>query len=103
MIDVEATTKIPYSKFVEDSHWTTDPRDRMALSAMGLMGEAGEVGELFKKSLYQGAELDPERVVEELGDLFWYMTSIMNILDIDLAFVAQQNVIKLEERHGVRS
>ena len=103
MIEVEASAKVPYRQFVADSNWTKDPRDQMALFAMGLMGEAGEVGELFKKHLYHGKDLDPAKVVEELGDLLWYMTSIMNLLDVDLPFVAQQNVIKLEARYGVRS
>ena len=40
---------------------------------MGLCGEAGETIDLVKKYLHQGHELNREKVIEELGDVCWYI------------------------------
>lgn len=43
---------------------------------MGLNGEAGECIDLLKKYLYQGHELDREKMIEELGDVLWYCAEL---------------------------
>jgi NTP pyrophosphatase (non-canonical NTP hydrolase) len=40
-------------------------------------------------------------VVEEMGDVLWYLQTMCNIMDVSLSFVAQRNVEKLEARYGV--
>nr|DAG21149.1 MAG TPA: hypothetical protein [Caudoviricetes sp.] len=63
-------------------------------AALGLTGEAGEVADIIKKHLYQGHDLYPSEVIEELGDVLWYVT-----LMADLGFVMQQNITKLKARY----
>ena len=66
----------------------------LANAALGLTGEAREVADIIKKHLYQGHDLYPSEVIEELGDVLWYVT-----LMAGLGFVMQQNITKLKARY----
>lgn len=56
-----------------------------ANAALGLTGEAGEVADEVKKCMYQGHPWQPSKIIEELGDVLWY--------------VMQANIDKLERRY----
>ncbi len=43
---------------------------------MGVIGETGEIVDYTKKVIYHGHELKREKLIEELGDLMWYVMSI---------------------------
>lgn len=66
---------------------------------MGLCGESGEVIDLLKKHLSQGHPLNKEKMLEELGDVAWYMAEIAYALGADLESVLANNIIKLKERY----
>lgn len=76
-----------------------DEENYLANGAMGLCGESGEVTDLIKKHLYQGHELDRVKIVEELGDVFWYGALIAEAVGATLSEVMQNNIRKLEERY----
>ena len=67
--------------------------------AMGITGEAGEVVDILKKHLYQGHELDIPHIIEELGDVMFYIVNLCNLLDIDLEKTIANNYYKLLERY----
>lgn len=71
----------------------------MANAALGLAGEAGEVADEVKKCLYQGREWDPEKIIEELGDVLWYVALTADMLDVPLDFVMEYNLDKLQKRY----
>ena len=66
---------------------------------LGLNGESGEIADILKKHLFQGHELDREKLIEELGDVLWYCALLAKGLDIELSEVAQRNVDKLHKRY----
>ncbi len=66
---------------------------------MGLCGESGEAIDLMKKHLYQGHDLDREKLVKELGDVAWYLAEAATGLGIDLSEVLQGNLDKLHARY----
>lgn len=68
-------------------------------AALGISGEAGEIAELVKKSNFQGHELDPERVKEEVGDLLWYLAELADFIGFDLSDAAAANIEKLKKRY----
>lgn len=68
-------------------------------AALGLCGEAGEVADLVKKWQYQGHNLDKKKVIEELGDVCWYVAVASEALGIDLEEVMRRNVEKLKARY----
>lgn len=66
---------------------------------MGLCGESGECIDLVKKSLFQGHALDREKLIDELGDVLWYVAQLATGLGVTLEYVAQHNVDKLLARY----
>ena len=75
------------------------PKDEVLINGvMGLCGESGEVIDLVKKHLYQGHELDKEKLTKELGDVMWYVAEICEALNISLDEVMQGNIDKLQKR-----
>lgn len=75
-------------------------KDELLLNGvMGLCGEAGEVIDLVKKWKFQGHELDKEKVLQELGDNFWYGSLIAYALGYKLSDIFEVNIEKLQKRY----
>lgn len=66
---------------------------------MGLCGEAGECIDILKKTEFQGHDFDPMKMVDELGDVLWYVAQLATGLGVTLEYVAQHNVDKLLARY----
>ena len=66
---------------------------------MGLNGEAGECIDILKKHLFQGHELDIEKLVNELGDVAWYLAVSANSIGYDLDTIFKMNIEKLKTRY----
>ena len=66
---------------------------------MGLCGEAGECCDIVKKHLFQGHELDKDKLCEELGDVAWYLAVAAHALDVPLEEVLKGNIDKLRKRY----
>ena len=67
-------------------------------AAMGLCGESGEVIDLVKKHLFQGHDLDDEKLIKELGDVAWYLAEATTALNVNLSEILEKNIKKLENR-----
>ena len=66
---------------------------------MGLCGESGEVIDIVKKHISQGHELKRVKLIEELGDVAWYLAETTYALGVDLESVLQGNIDKLKKRY----
>ena len=66
---------------------------------MGIVGEAGELLDAIKKHVIYGNPLDRTNVVEELGDLEFYMEGLRQTLNIGLVEVFKHNKEKLGTRY----
>lgn len=69
---------------------------------LALAGEAGEISNKVKK-IYRddnGVLTDERReaIIDELGDVFWYVAAMADSLDINLDEVAKRNLEKLRRR-----
>ena len=74
--------------------------DRLLLNGvMGLCGEAGECIDIVKKHLFQGHELDKEKLIDEASDCLWYIASIAESLGVTMESIAVHNVEKLIKRY----
>lgn len=89
-----------YQRQVCANLFTKPGIDPLSHAALGLAGEAGEVADLVKKSQYASRTLDRERLVEELGDVLWYLTYLVGEVGLTLEELAVANVFKLEGRHS---
>lgn len=63
--------------------------------ALGLGGEAGELQEVIKKLRFHGHPLNKEKLIEELGDVLWYLTGLCTVHGLRLADVMDYNIEKL--------
>jgi NTP pyrophosphatase (non-canonical NTP hydrolase) len=75
------------------------PEQQILNGVMGLNGEAGECIDLVKKHLFQGHTLDREKLINELGDVLWYIAQTATGLGIELGDVAERNIDKLKARY----
>lgn len=76
-----------------------DKKDVLINGVMGLCGESGEVIDIVKKHLAHGHELDREHILEELGDVAWYLAEVAYALDASLDDVLAANIEKLRKRY----
>lgn len=72
---------------------------KMENGCLGLAGESGEVCDLLKKYLFQGHELNTERMIEEVGDVLWYCAELAEALGVGLDEIAERNIEKLRKRY----
>jgi NTP pyrophosphatase (non-canonical NTP hydrolase) len=70
--------------------------------ALGLTNEAGEVAGKIKKMYRDNLGLLNEEtrtaILEECGDVLWYLSELVRSLDAKLEDVAQTNIDKLKSR-----
>jgi len=76
-----------------------DSRDLILNGILGLCGETGEVADHIKKYLFQGHKFNREEVINELGDVCWYVAILAKGLNIDLETVMKLNIEKLKDRY----
>lgn len=67
--------------------------------ALGISGEAGELVDALKKHIYYNKPLDRENVIEELGDLEFYMEALRKTIDATRGEVLEANRAKLQKRY----
>jgi NTP pyrophosphatase (non-canonical NTP hydrolase) len=71
---------------------------------LGLASEAGEVAGKYKKIIRDNnGRLDPnlnQQIIDELGDVLWYVSEIATTLNFNLSAVARRNLDKLADRQA---
>ena len=72
---------------------------RILHAVAGMVTEAGELMDNVKKALFYGKKFDRANAVEELGDMSWYMSLIMDVLNITWEEVWELNIKKLKIRY----
>lgn len=68
-------------------------------TAVGISGEAGELLDAIKKVWVYNKEVDIENVIEELGDLNFYMTAMQILYGISDVKIVDHNIAKLAKRY----
>lgn len=74
-------------------------KDILINAVMGLCGESGEAIDIVKKHLFQGHDLEKEKLAKELGDIAWYLAEAATALDMDLEDIFAANIEKLRKRY----
>jgi len=72
---------------------------RLMHAMMGIQTESGELTDQFKRHIFYLQPLDETNLVEELGDLMWYIGLACNVLGVKLRDVQIANVRKLQKRY----
>ena len=68
--------------------------------AVGIAGEAGELLDAVKKAAIYHKPIDRSNVIEELGDLEFYMEGLRQGLGITRQKVLDHNIAKLSKRYS---
>lgn len=70
--------------------------------ACGLNGESGELDEKLKKIIRdQNCQMTPqnlELIKKELADILWYLTAIVDELNLTLEEVMECSLVKIQDR-----
>lgn len=72
---------------------------RLLHAMMGINTENGELQDQFKKYVFYGKELDEVNLIEEVGDLMWYVALLCSELGVGLEEVFDKNIAKLKLRY----
>lgn len=108
-------TAIEYEKFLRDTSWYKHANENssgeLGYLALGIAGETGEFVDEIKKIVRESGFNDREafgeimkrpgvvqKLKDELGDVLWYFTRIMDVLDTDIQELQVRNTYKLYER-----
>ena len=73
--------------------------DGLLICALGICGEGGEAADIVKKHVYHGHPLDRAKLIDELGDVLWYVARMSEALCTTLDSVAAANISKLRKRY----
>lgn len=68
--------------------------------AVGIAGEAAELLQPFLNHILNGGELDINNVIEELGDLEFYIQGLRQELALSREHILQENINKLSVRYA---
>lgn len=80
--------------------WGEDVKGQLTDSILGLTGESGEVADIIKKYFAGVKELDKDHLINEMGDVMWYLAELAETLGTTLDEIATLNIEKLKARHG---
>lgn len=69
-------------------------------AATGIVGEAGELIDAIKKNVVYNKELDMKNIIEELGDIEFYIEQLRQVLNITREETLQANIEKLNKRYS---
>ena len=106
MADVPKLFQKHYDKVISKT-WNYAGRcktvnDHISNAVLGLAGEAGEVADQTKKWLYHSEkpfDFHREKLVSELGDVFFYLIKFMSLTGITVEECIEANAAKLASRH----
>lgn len=82
-----------------NQYWkNVDPGVADLHAVLGVCSEAGELADLYKKLLSKGKEVTEAQVIDELGDLCYYMARLINAAGSSWEEVFALNRVKLDHR-----
>lgn len=89
-----------YSNFVASrAKKLTTAADDFMHAAVGISGEAGELLDTVKKHWVYGKPLDVDNIIEELGDIEFYMQALRNMISVSREEIIEANIAKLQKRY----
>jgi NTP pyrophosphatase (non-canonical NTP hydrolase) len=75
------------------------PDAHLSNAMLGLAGETGECCDLVKKRFYQDGRDIRDSLLDELGDVLWYVAEAASAMGWTLDEIAEHNVLKLMKRY----
>ncbi|MFX1325613.1 MAG: MazG-like family protein [Promethearchaeota archaeon] len=106
----DENTSISYFKkevaqFIEDRRWLKYHTPKNLVQAINC--EAGELSQLLlfkditKEEIWDNKEL-LANISEEIADVFIYLISLVNLLDLDLRYVFTNKMVKNRKKYNIK-
>ena len=73
--------------------------ERLIHAGLGLGTEVGEFQDALKRHLFYGIPIDRTNLIEELGDILWYVALAADVLRVNINEIQQRNIAKLKKRY----
>jgi NTP pyrophosphatase (non-canonical NTP hydrolase) len=83
-------------KGMENAH---SSKQHLLHASLGLSTEVGEINDTIKKCCIYNQPLDTDNILEEIGDLLWYVSLLANQCDLLLEECLEYNITKLRIRY----
>jgi len=78
---------------------TGDVSARLDYSTIGLVTESSKILDLIKKSKKSLHPLDKQKIIEELGDLLWYLNLTLDELGISFEDIMEASLDKINKKY----
>jgi len=97
-----------YSDYIQDAIRTESLLSEVILhrsggrilhASLGISDEAGEIAKAVKAHIYYGKTLDTANLVEEAGDVMWYLAVLLDELGYSFEAVMRKNIAKRKARY----
>ena len=75
------------------------PTNRLLHAAMGMCTESGEFTDGIKRNIFYHKPFNVVNLIEELGDILWYVSIAIDALGTSFEEVMQANISKLQKRY----
>ena len=85
--------------FLLGQRCVTQRMPRVVHYILGLGSETGELQDAVKKYLRDGRPIDPLNVLEECGDIMWYVGQLLAVYGFTFEQAMQANIDKLTVRY----
>lgn len=89
-----------FNEYQEKARQTAIYPQGWVYPALGLAGETGETMEKLKKFIRDNKPLETikEELLQELGDILWYVANLAHEFNIKMDNIAEKNIEKLVSR-----
>ena len=84
---------------MEDFSYEGKVTHGMLHALLGIASETAEIAEEYNMSVVEGREINKVNLVEEAGDIMWYLAMLLRELDTDFETVGEKNIAKLRVRY----
>lgn len=94
---------LDYETVVRRTNNYSQSVESLLVLGLALSGEVGEFANKLKKAHCQQVLQDDATktvLLDELGDVQWYLTALIHHLGADLPLVMEQNAAKVSQRHA---
>jgi len=103
-------TEAQYSEFVHEKmkdgkdvqESLTPFKANLIHIGLGISGEAGELVDAIKKHAIYGKDLDTWNILEELGDIEFFLQELRTLIGVTRKEVLEHNVVKLNKRYPTK-
>lgn len=73
---------------------------RLLHASTGVVTEGGEIADALKRHIFYGKPIDRVNLIEEAGDVLWYLAVLLNAVDSTFDEAMDKNIAKLKARFG---